>query len=161
MLTCLSNVCCISCSVCNYVIVDKQQWYKHIHYFFSKFNHNGGGDSENSSVHVSEGGRDSPANQRTSPNNDEWPVPPNEDADGDPMYASVIPKSQRKLEVKSEDGTPMKAVYDFVGEDDDDLSFKEGDIVHIVKQCEDGWAQGIMNGKLGYVPYAYFEDIKK
>ena len=146
---------------------DRQQLryiYIHVPYFFSKFNHNGGGDSENSSVHVSEGGRDSPANQRTSPNDDESPVPPNEDVDnanGDPMYASIIPKSQRKPEIKSEDGTPMKAVYDFVGEDDDDLSFKEGDIVHIVKQCEDGWAQGIRNGKLGYVPYAYFEEIKK
>lgn len=131
---------------------------------FSKFNHNGGGDSENSSVHVSEGGRDSPTNRYTSPNDDEWPVPPNDDTDdvngGDPMYASVIPKSKR-IEQKPEDGTPMKAMYDFDGEDDDDLSFKVGDVVHIVKQCEDGWAQGIMKGKLGYVPYAYFEDIKK
>ena len=135
-------------------------------YLFSKFNHNSGGDSENSSVHVSEGGRDSPTNRHASINDDEWPVPPNENdhhnSNGDPMYASIIPKSQRKVVEKPEaDGTPMKAVYGFVGEDDDDLSFKEGDIVHIVKQCEDGWAQGIMNGKLGYVPFAYFEDIKK
>lgn len=133
---------------------------------FNLFSHNGGGDSENSSVHVSEGGRDSPTNRHTSTtNDDEWPVPPNEDTDtnGDPMYASIVPKSQRKPNKieKSEGGTPMKALYDFTGEDDDDLSFKEGDTVHIIKQCEDGWAQGIKNGKLGYVPYAYFEDIKK
>ena len=132
------------------------------HFFFSKFNHNGGGDSENSSVHVSEGGRDSPTHRRPS-NDDEWPVPPNEDGDvnGDPMYASVVPKSKRIEAEKTKDGTPMKAMYDFEGEDDDDLSFKVGDIVHIIKQCEDGWAQGIKNGKLGYVPYAYFENIKK
>lgn len=114
---------------------------------------------------MSEGGRDSPTNRHTS-NDDEWPVPPNEDTNdvngGDPMYASIVPKSKRQPEEKSENGgTPMKAIYDFVGEDEDDLSFKEGDIVHIVKQCEEGWAQGIMNGKLGYVPYAYFEDVKK
>jgi len=113
---------------------------------------------------VSDGGQDSPANQHTSPNEDEWPVPPNEDADHvdvDPMYASVIPKSRRKPKENSEDGIPMKAMYGFAGEDDDDLSFKEGDIVHIIKQCEDGWAQGVINGKLGYVPFAYFEDVNK
>ena len=114
-------------------------------------------------MHVSEGGRDSPTNQHTSPNNDDdWPVPPNENANnGDPMYATILPKSKRKPEGSSEQGVPMKAMYAFQGEDDDDLSFKEGDVVHIVKQCEDGWAQGIKDGKLGYVPYAYFENMKK
>ena len=126
----------------------------------SKFNHTGG-DSENSSVHVSEGGRDSPTRHHSSTNDDEWPVPPDEDhhdeVESDPMYAQVIPKNQRK----SEEGVPMRAMYEFSGEDDDDLSFKEGDIVRIIKQCEDGWAQGVMDGKLGYVPFAYFEELKK
>jgi len=124
---------------------------------YSKFNH-AGGDSENSSVHVSEGGRDSPTRHHSSTNDDEWPVPPDDnEVESDPMYAQVIPKNQRK----SEEGVPMRAMYDFGGEDDDDLSFKAGDVVRIIKQCEDGWAQGVMDGKLGYVPFAYFEELKR
>ena len=51
----------------------------------------------------------------------------------------------------------MRAIYDYNGSQDDDLGFKEGDLVRIMYEGKDGWAEGLMGEKYGYVPISYFE----
>ena len=53
----------------------------------------------------------------------------------------------------------MRALYDYQQQDDDDLSFQQGDIVRIIEQCDGGWAKGLLDGRFGYVPASYFEPV--
>ena len=54
----------------------------------------------------------------------------------------------------------MRAVYDYSGSQEDDINFCEGDIVRIMYEGKDGWAEGLLGDKYGYVPIAYFEPIQ-
>ena len=51
----------------------------------------------------------------------------------------------------------MRAIYDYAGSEEDDISFSEGDLVRIMYEGKDGWAEGLLGKKYGYVPIAYFE----
>ena len=53
----------------------------------------------------------------------------------------------------------MRALYDYSGPSADDLQIKEGDLVRIMFVGEDGWAEGTMGDKYGYVPISYFEQV--
>lgn len=56
-------------------------------------------------------------------------------------------------------GKLMRAIYDYTGKDKDDLSFNEGDIIRVVYEGENGWGEGTMAGKYGYVPIDYLEEV--
>ena len=53
----------------------------------------------------------------------------------------------------------MRAVYDYVGPEEDDLSFKEGELVRVMYEGEDGWAEGMLGEQYGYVPISYLEPV--
>ena len=53
----------------------------------------------------------------------------------------------------------MRAIYDYSGSQDDDLCFKEGDLVRVMYEGKDGWAEGLMGEKYGYVPISYLEPV--
>lgn len=46
----------------------------------------------------------------------------------------------------------VKAEYDYDAKDTDELSFKEGDILTVVKLQSDGWCLGRLKGKTGVFP---------
>ena len=48
-----------------------------------------------------------------------------------------------------------KAIFDYEGVDEDELSFSRGDEITIYEQCEDGWWTGELKGKFGVFPYNY------
>ncbi|XP_071495159.1 uncharacterized protein [Diadema antillarum] len=48
-----------------------------------------------------------------------------------------------------------KALYDFMAEADDELSFKTGDVIKITERVNDEWLQGTLNGKSGRFPAAF------
>ena len=54
-------------------------------------------------------------------------------------------------------GQLMRAIYDYTGSQEDDINFFEGDLVRIMYEGKDGWAEGLLGDKYGYVPIAYFE----
>ena len=56
-------------------------------------------------------------------------------------------------------GKLMRALYDYTGQSGDDLSFSEGDLIRIMFEGEDGWAEGTLGDKYGYVPISYLEAI--
>ncbi|XP_064862960.1 abl interactor 1-like isoform X4 [Oncorhynchus nerka] len=68
-------------------------------------------------------------------------------ADGDPQWA---PKSYMQKVV---------AIYDYIADKNDELSFMEGAIIYIIKKNDDGWFEGISSGVTGLFPGNYVESI--
>lgn len=52
-----------------------------------------------------------------------------------------------------------RAVFDYVAEEENELSFKEGDIITITYQDDSGWWEGELAGKSGLFPGNYVELI--
>ncbi|XP_044516092.1 endophilin-A3 [Gracilinanus agilis] len=48
-----------------------------------------------------------------------------------------------------------RGLYDFVAEHDEELGFKEGDIITITSQVDENWYAGILQGKYGFFPITY------
>uniref|UniRef100_UPI00358FF23C abl interactor 1 isoform X7 n=1 Tax=Myxine glutinosa TaxID=7769 RepID=UPI00358FF23C len=68
-------------------------------------------------------------------------------ADADPPWA---PKQYMEKVV---------AVYDYIKDKDDELSFHEGAIIYVIKKNDDGWYEGTMNGTTGLFPGNYVEQV--
>ncbi|XP_060778529.1 abl interactor 1a isoform X4 [Neoarius graeffei] len=68
-------------------------------------------------------------------------------ADGDPQWA---PKNYIEKVV---------AIYDYIKDKDDELTFMEGAIIYIIKKNDDGWFEGVCNGVTGLFPGNYVEPI--
>jgi hypothetical protein len=46
-------------------------------------------------------------------------------------------------------------LFDFKG-DNDDLECKEGDIIEVIKERDDGWTEAKLGEKIGFVPISYY-----
>lgn len=55
--------------------------------------------------------------------------------------------------------SPVKAIYDYTKDRDDELTFVTGTIIYVVKKNDDGWFEGVMNGTTGLFPGNYVETI--
>ncbi|XP_040004677.1 abl interactor 1-like isoform X3 [Xiphias gladius] len=51
------------------------------------------------------------------------------------------------------------AIYDYMADKEDELSFQEGAIIYVIKKNEDGWFEGVMNATTGLFPGNYVESI--
>ncbi|CAB3998880.1 abl interactor 1 isoform X6 [Paramuricea clavata] len=49
------------------------------------------------------------------------------------------------------------SIYDYEASRDDELSFKEGEIIYVLKKNSDGWYEGVMDGMTGLFPGNYVE----
>ncbi|KAI3654933.1 hypothetical protein MP228_000313 [Amoeboaphelidium protococcarum] len=73
----------------------------------------------------------------------------------------LAPKSY--LEIKTAPIAPsstkqmFKAIYDYEAQTAQELSIKEGDLVEVTKQGDDGWWYGSVNGRKGEFPGSYVE----
>ena len=73
-----------------------------------------------------------------------------------------LPSQEDRESVSSNEehqGKLMRAIYYYSGSQDDDLCFKEGDLVRVMYEGKDGWAEGLMGEKYGYVPISYLEPV--
>ncbi|XP_043987883.1 nostrin isoform X2 [Gambusia affinis] len=52
-----------------------------------------------------------------------------------------------------------KALYNFTPEHEDELTFKEGDVLDIYKKEENGWWIGALNERKGHFPSTYVEEL--
>lgn len=51
------------------------------------------------------------------------------------------------------------AIYDYMQDKEDELTFQEGAIIYVIKKNDDGWYEGVMNGTTGLFPGNYVESI--
>ncbi|XP_023695889.1 abl interactor 2-like isoform X3 [Paramormyrops kingsleyae] len=51
------------------------------------------------------------------------------------------------------------AIYDYMKDKEDELSFQEGAIIYVIKKNDDGWYEGVMSGTTGLFPGNYVESI--
>ncbi|KAK2726453.1 hypothetical protein QYM36_000784, partial [Artemia franciscana] len=49
------------------------------------------------------------------------------------------------------------AVYDYVADKEDELSFQENSVIYVLKKNDDGWWEGVMDGITGLFPGNYVE----
>ena len=54
-------------------------------------------------------------------------------------------------------GVYARVLYDFAGEDADELPLREGQKVRVTRQHESGWWTGEINGRVGMFPANYVE----
>lgn len=52
-------------------------------------------------------------------------------------------------------GPYCTAMYPYVGQEEGDLSFNEGDRIELLEHKEGDWLKGTLNGKTGVFPEAY------
>eukprot|EP00092_Neocalanus_flemingeri_P002012 GFUD01002145.1.p1 GENE.GFUD01002145.1~~GFUD01002145.1.p1 ORF type:complete len:1062 (+),score=232.76 GFUD01002145.1:94-3279(+) len=55
----------------------------------------------------------------------------------------------------------VKSVYKFKGTNNDELKFKKGDIITITQKEDGGWWEGTLDGKTGWFPSNYVEELPK
>jgi len=85
---------------------------------------------------------------------------------GQPKQVQVQPQQVKQPtpqpqppKVQQQQGGPKaKALYAYQGQTQDELTFKEGDIMVIHKKDPGGWWEGELNGKRGWVPANYLEE---
>ncbi|XP_023212693.1 endophilin-A2-like [Centruroides sculpturatus] len=53
----------------------------------------------------------------------------------------------------------LKALYDFEGQSTEEISFKEGDILHFESKLSNDWWKGSINGQKGIFPACFVEVI--
>ena len=51
------------------------------------------------------------------------------------------------------------ALYDFDAQNDDELTFRRGDVIVITKFSDDNWGEGKLNEEVGWVPMNYVEYV--
>lgn len=58
-------------------------------------------------------------------------------------------------------GTSARALFQYVAQREDELSFNEGDLIVVIGKNADGWWEGEKNGVRGVFPGNYVEEIAR
>lgn len=53
----------------------------------------------------------------------------------------------------------VEALYDYVKDKEDELTFSAGSIIYVVKKNDDGWFEGVLDGSAGLFPGNYVEIV--
>ncbi|KAI8088827.1 SH3 domain-containing protein [Halteromyces radiatus] len=53
----------------------------------------------------------------------------------------------------------VQGLYNYTSTDPASLSFGQGDIIHVLAKLESGWWDGWCNGRRGWFPSNYVEEI--
>jgi len=58
-------------------------------------------------------------------------------------------------------GRSFRAMYDYEADDEDEVSFRDGDVIVDCKPIDEGWMMGtvLRTGRSGMVPANYIEPI--
>ncbi|KAG2465652.1 SH3 domain-containing protein 19 isoform X1 [Polypterus senegalus] len=73
----------------------------------------------------------------------------------------VLPKSkQESIKKEQLDQQWCVAVYDFIGQSDEDLTFYKGDCIQIIEHIDSEWLRGRLGGKEGIFPAVFVEYTK-
>ncbi|XP_003391968.2 PREDICTED: abl interactor 2-like, partial [Amphimedon queenslandica] len=67
------------------------------------------------------------------------------------------PKSSAPSWAPSEYIEKVEALYDYVKDKEDELTFSAGSIIYVVKKNDDGWYEGVLDGNTGLFPGNYVD----
>ncbi|KAM8804487.1 proline-serine-threonine phosphatase-interacting protein 1 [Eudromia elegans] len=73
----------------------------------------------------------------------------------DGVYASIFVNEQTGITLSHD----YRVLYDYRAQNVDELDIREGDIVVVIEEREDGWWTAERNGQRGYVPGSYLEKL--
>ncbi|NWY03420.1 PPIP1 protein, partial [Nothoprocta ornata] len=73
----------------------------------------------------------------------------------DGVYASIFVNEQTGITLSQD----YRVLYDYTAQNVDELDIREGDIVVVTEEREDGWWTAERNGQRGYVPGSYLEKL--
>lgn len=59
----------------------------------------------------------------------------------------------------SKPGVMARALFDYTGETEAELSFKQGEIIKVTEKDDSGWWQGELNGAIGAFPNGWVEEL--
>ncbi|XP_071830818.1 protein kinase C and casein kinase substrate in neurons protein 1-like isoform X5 [Apostichopus japonicus] len=98
---------------------------------------------------------DHPGYSQHSNDTDSWPASPEEEQNDFEYDAE-----EEQEDFASKPGVQVKALYDYDGVEEDELSFHTGDIfVKLEDEDEQGWCKGRVNDKVGLYPANYATPI--
>ena len=64
-------------------------------------------------------------------------------------------KPRRPIVASSDAPEQMRGLFNFLAENDDELGFRKGDVITIVKKEDEGWWTGELDGRTGIFPSNY------
>lgn len=74
--------------------------------------------------------------------------------------------THNSTDIKRSNSTPpgsmyLHALYDYQSDNANNLSFQKGETVQVITQLENGWWDGVINGKRGWFPSNYCAVIQQ
>ncbi|XP_044080810.1 SH3 domain-containing protein 19 isoform X3 [Neovison vison] len=76
------------------------------------------------------------------------------------VFVRPCPADAKNMSALALKGKKAKALYDFHGENEDELSFKAGDIITELESVDDDWMSGELMGKSGIFPKNYVQFLQ-
>ncbi|XP_063116910.1 SH3 domain-containing protein 19 isoform X2 [Cavia porcellus] len=76
------------------------------------------------------------------------------------VFVQPCPAEVKKMSAITLKGRKAKALYDFHGENEDELSFKAGDTISELESVDDDWMSGELMGKSGIFPKNYIQFLQ-
>ncbi|XP_059778585.1 SH3 domain-containing protein 19 isoform X2 [Balaenoptera ricei] len=76
------------------------------------------------------------------------------------VFVRPCPAEAKSMAALALEGRKAKALYDFHGENEDELSFKAGDIITELESVDDDWMSGELRGKSGIFPKTYIQFLQ-
>ncbi|XP_023579405.1 SH3 domain-containing protein 19 isoform X7 [Octodon degus] len=76
------------------------------------------------------------------------------------VFVQPCPAEVKNMSALTLKGRKAKALYDFHGENEDELSFKAGDLISELESVDDAWMSGELMGKSGIFPKNYVQFLQ-
>ncbi|XP_070467682.1 SH3 domain-containing protein 19 isoform X14 [Equus przewalskii] len=76
------------------------------------------------------------------------------------VFVRPCPAEAKSMSALALKGRKAKALYDFHGENEDELSFKAGDIITELESVDDDWMSGELMGRSGIFPKNYIQFLQ-
>lgn len=76
------------------------------------------------------------------------------------VFVQPCPAEAKSMSAAALKGKKAKALYDFHGENEDELSFKAGDIITELESVDEDWMSGELMGKSGIFPKNYVQFLQ-
>ncbi|KFO35588.1 SH3 domain-containing protein 19 [Fukomys damarensis] len=76
------------------------------------------------------------------------------------VFVQPCPAEAKSMSAVGAKGKKAKALYDFHGENEDELSFKAGDVISELESVDDDWMSGEVMGKSGIFPRSYIQFLQ-